>query len=113
MQKYFLLESLDWFHNSKEYLGWLCNCQLLVQGLLHENRVAKLNGVCKAPWYERNCFYSDCLIPDLSLFQGMDADNERMIFELLVTTARQNGSPQYFLLTPKVMSGYCRVCAGS
>ena len=32
----------------------------------------------------------------------MDAQNERKVFELVVKTACQPGSPQHFLLTPKV-----------
>ena len=37
--------------------------------------------------------------------QGMDATNERLIFELLGTTASEKRS-QYILLTPKVSHGY-------
>lgn len=35
-------------------------------------------------------------------FQGMDAVNERRVFELLVKITGKPGSSQYFLLTPKV-----------
>ena len=34
--------------------------------------------------------------------QGMDPINERRVFDLLVQTACQETSAQYFLLTPKV-----------
>ncbi|XP_023721137.1 structural maintenance of chromosomes protein 5 isoform X2 [Cryptotermes secundus] len=42
-----------------------------------------------------------CCVDEIN--QGMDADNERMIFELLLTTSRRNDSAQYFLLTPKLL----------
>ena len=35
--------------------------------------------------------------------QGMDPINERRVFDLLVLTACQQTSAQYFLLTPKVI----------
>ncbi|XP_067932428.1 structural maintenance of chromosomes protein 5-like isoform X2 [Watersipora subatra] len=35
--------------------------------------------------------------------QGMDAQNERRVFELVVNTACKPTSPQYFLLTPKLL----------
>lgn len=34
--------------------------------------------------------------------QGMDSENERRVFEMIMNTARQN-SAQYFLLTPKLL----------
>lgn len=34
--------------------------------------------------------------------QGMDANNERRIFELLVDSTRQQDTSQYFFITPKV-----------
>merc|ERR1712112_285297 len=37
--------------------------------------------------------------------QGMDARNERRVFELLVRTSCQESSAQYFLLTPKLLPG--------
>ena len=37
--------------------------------------------------------------------QGMDATNERRVFELLVQTSCYRSSSQYFLLTPKLLSG--------
>jgi len=37
--------------------------------------------------------------------QGMDAVNERRVFELLVRTSCQESSAQYFLLTPKLLTG--------
>ena len=37
--------------------------------------------------------------------QGMDAKNERRVFELLVRTSCQENSAQYFLLTPKLLRG--------
>ncbi|KNE55441.1 hypothetical protein AMAG_01332 [Allomyces macrogynus ATCC 38327] len=36
--------------------------------------------------------------------QGMDEHNERMIHKLLVTASSQPHSPQYFLITPKLLS---------
>jgi len=36
--------------------------------------------------------------------QGMDPDNERMIFEQIVKTACKKGLPQYFLITPKLLT---------
>ena len=48
-------------------------------------------------------FKSD-LLPTLLLFQGMDPVNERRVFDLIVKTASQQGTAQYFLLTPKVSS---------
>ena len=37
--------------------------------------------------------------------QGMDARNERRVFELLVRTSCSENSAQYFLLTPKLLKG--------
>ena len=37
--------------------------------------------------------------------QGMDATNERRVFELLVETSCYRSSSQYFLLTPKLLPG--------
>ncbi|XP_023227302.1 structural maintenance of chromosomes protein 5-like isoform X1 [Centruroides sculpturatus] len=37
------------------------------------------------------------------LIQGMDSTNERKVFELVVKTACQENSSQYFLLTPKLL----------
>jgi len=37
--------------------------------------------------------------------QGMDARNERLVFELLVRTSCHVSSAQYFLLTPKLLTG--------
>jgi len=37
--------------------------------------------------------------------QGMDARNERLIFELLVKASCHENSAQYFLLTPKLLTG--------
>lgn len=37
--------------------------------------------------------------------QGMDPINERRVFDLLVQTACQETSAQYFLLTPKLLTG--------
>ena len=37
--------------------------------------------------------------------QGMDAANEKRVFELLVRTSCQENSAQYFLLTPKLLPG--------
>jgi len=37
--------------------------------------------------------------------QGMDAKNERRVFELLVRTSCTESSAQYFLLTPKLLPG--------
>ena len=37
--------------------------------------------------------------------QGMDARNERLVFELLVRTSCHLTSSQYFLLTPKLLTG--------
>jgi len=37
--------------------------------------------------------------------QGMDARNERRVFELLVKTSCRESSAQYFLLTPKLLPG--------
>jgi chromosome segregation ATPase len=37
--------------------------------------------------------------------QGMDAKNERRVFELLVRTSCSESSAQYFLLTPKLLPG--------
>ena len=37
--------------------------------------------------------------------QGMDAANEKKVFELLVRTSCQENSAQYFLLTPKLLPG--------
>ncbi|XP_023342478.1 structural maintenance of chromosomes protein 5 [Eurytemora carolleeae] len=37
--------------------------------------------------------------------QGMDARNERLVFELLVETSCQETNSQYFLLTPKLLTG--------
>lgn len=37
--------------------------------------------------------------------QGMDARNERLVFELLVRTSCHVSSSQYFLLTPKLLTG--------
>jgi len=35
-------------------------------------------------------------------FQGMDPNNERRVFELVVETACRPNTSQYFLITPKV-----------
>ena len=35
--------------------------------------------------------------------QGMDAVNERVIFELIVKTSRAQNLPQYFVITPKLL----------
>ena len=37
--------------------------------------------------------------------QGMDAANEKRVFELLVRTSCHENSAQYFLLTPKLLPG--------
>ncbi|ORZ38878.1 P-loop containing nucleoside triphosphate hydrolase protein [Catenaria anguillulae PL171] len=37
--------------------------------------------------------------------QGMDEINERMVHKLLVESASKPGSPQYFLITPKLLCG--------
>ena len=37
--------------------------------------------------------------------QGMDVRNERLVFELLVKTSCHMSSAQYFLLTPKLLTG--------
>ena len=37
--------------------------------------------------------------------QGIDARNERLVFELLVRTSCHLTSSQYFLLTPKLLTG--------
>ena len=37
--------------------------------------------------------------------QGMDAVNERRVFELMVRTSCYRSSSQYFLLTPKLLPG--------
>jgi len=37
--------------------------------------------------------------------QGMDARNERLVFELLVETSCEESNAQYFLLTPKLLPG--------
>ena len=37
--------------------------------------------------------------------QGMDARNERLVFNLLVRTSCHQTSSQYFLLTPKLLTG--------
>lgn len=37
--------------------------------------------------------------------QGMDADNERMIFDQVTTQASKPNTPQYFLITPKLLPG--------
>ncbi|XP_021919521.1 structural maintenance of chromosomes protein 5 isoform X3 [Zootermopsis nevadensis] len=42
-----------------------------------------------------------CCVDEIN--QGMDAINERMIFELMVTTSKRIGSAQYFFLTPKLL----------
>lgn len=34
--------------------------------------------------------------------QGMDANNERRVFNLLAEVTSQDNSPQYFYITPKV-----------
>ncbi|XP_063238843.1 LOW QUALITY PROTEIN: structural maintenance of chromosomes protein 5 [Bacillus rossius redtenbacheri] len=44
-----------------------------------------------------------CCVDEIN--QGMDKFNERMIFDLLVATTSLPNSPQYFLLTPKLLSG--------
>jgi chromosome segregation ATPase len=36
--------------------------------------------------------------------QGMDPYNERMVFERLVQTANKPNLPQYFLITPKLLT---------
>lgn len=36
------------------------------------------------------------------IFQGMDPNNERRVFELVVKTACKENTSQYFLITPKV-----------
>lgn len=38
--------------------------------------------------------------------QGMDPNNERRIFELLVDVTTQDDSPQYFFITPKVSDDF-------
>lgn len=38
-------------------------------------------------------------------FAGMDPKNERMIFSQVVGAAAQADSPQYFLVTPKLLPG--------
>ena len=37
--------------------------------------------------------------------QGMDARNEKLVFEMLVRTSCHVTSSQYFLLTPKLLTG--------
>ncbi len=37
--------------------------------------------------------------------QGMDAINERRVFDMLIETAVRRNSAQYFLLTPKLLTG--------
>ena len=37
--------------------------------------------------------------------QGMDATNERTVFELIVKTSQINNLPQYFVVTPKLLPG--------
>jgi len=37
-------------------------------------------------------------------FQGMDSNNERRVFDLIVRTAMDNNS-QYFLFSPKLLKG--------
>ena len=37
--------------------------------------------------------------------QGMDARNERLVFDMLVRTSCHQTSSQYFLLTPKLLTG--------
>lgn len=41
--------------------------------------------------------------------QGMDAKNERHIFNLLLKEATKDGSAQYLFVTPKVSSLYWNV----
>ena len=55
-------------------------------------------------------FKSSRLLTDLfrcvdEINQGMDARNERLVFELLVETSCHVSSSQYFLLTPKLLTG--------
>ena len=42
------------------------------------------------------------VIKDGLIFQGMDPNNERRVFELVVETACRPYTSQYFLITPKV-----------
>lgn len=37
------------------------------------------------------------------LSQGMDSNNERRVFDLIVDAVGQEDTSQYFLLTPKVI----------
>ena len=51
----------------------------------------------------------------ISFFQGMDPNNERRVFELVVETACRPNTSQYFLITPKVRSNCpvsfkCHLC---
>lgn len=45
------------------------------------------------------CFFIRCVD---EINQGMDANNERKIFEMLVKETTQVGRAQYFFVTPKV-----------
>ena len=38
----------------------------------------------------------------LTILQGMDPNNERRVFDLVVKTACKDNTSQYFLITPKV-----------
>jgi hypothetical protein len=55
--------------------------------------------------YESNTTFLD---------QGMDPNNERKVFELMVETSTRPNTPQHFLMSPKVrVVWYCRVWHGS
>lgn len=61
--------------------------------------VDEINQVNKVSFEVLLCF----VISVRFLHQGMDPINERRVFDLLVQTACQETSAQYFLLTPKVI----------
>lgn len=64
--------------------------------------VDEINQVFTDPLMLNVQFLSTALNICLLHFQGMDSKNERKVYELLLQSTGHPGTPQYFLLTPKV-----------
>ena len=56
--------------------------------------MASLHSITKCPFR---------LVDEIN--QGMDSRNERMIFDVLKSVTCTDGSPQFFLITPKLLPG--------
>ena len=51
----------------------------------------------------------NCVFDYIQLLQGMDSTNERGVFNQIVGTVNRKDTPQYFVLTPKVLLVYTLV----